>query len=362
MQPGRSLLQFFEESDLKPLTSGNAGVRVNLLTASDVQAVTILAERLATGDDITLSATELAGQPTIRMFVAFVRSLGAIQVRARGSDSIIVRKAGRLSPQVGEILSIYLREGFTAFSDWDRTHTIPEDGLSAMELLRQLEIRRIEQTRRIGQFAQPLARRPVAFVIFRAHDKYGHDCYLFEVNKDWQRLNFVGGKQESEDAGNFETTARREVAEELGIGGQRIELLGLNREPIIGYSLSGNAGTLAEYPCVLFGATVSGNISTRLNHRWLTEKTIRDCIKMDDQAIMVNPSYMRFLLDGRSPRIASVPLSTSKRVRSTGVAELVPGTPGRFERWRRVLVDNKDLTAAVILLLGAIISLLVAFK
>ena len=307
------------------------------------------------------SVTQLSRKVHLATFVSMCRALGAIDIRMMDAK-ILVRPSGRLGLHVPEMLSVYLTKPFTVIENWSSTHIIPEDRLSALEFVHQLELRRIEQERRFGRVPKPLAERPVSFVVFRAKNDRGEDCYLFELNKDWRRLNLIGGKQEPQDAGDFQETAHREVAEELGIGRSRLTLTRLNETPLMGYSLSGNVGSLARYPCVLFGAQVEGSLKIRrMQDRWLTEETIRRAMDHQDSPLMVHPVYLAFLLSGRPSRLSKVPLSTDDVVRSTPMKEILPNGERVIGRWSRVVRENKDLVAAVLTLaavvLGAVLAL-----
>jgi 8-oxo-dGTP pyrophosphatase MutT (NUDIX family) len=257
-------------------------------------------------------------------------------------------------------MCIYLERSFTILENWSSTHTIPEDRVSALEFLHQLELRRIEQERRAGRPVAPLAERPVAFVIFRAKNERGDDCYLFEINKDWRRLNFIGGKQESQDRGDYLETARREVFEELGIGRDRLMLTRLNDHPIIGYGLSGNVGSLARYPCVLYGVRVKCELKVRAHDMWLTEATIRRSMEATDGPLMVNPAYLSFLLEGNPSRLSTVSLSTDREIRSTPLRDIVPNGETVISRWLRVARENKDLVAAVLTIMAAAVGVILA--
>jgi hypothetical protein len=95
---------------------------------------------------------------------------------------------------------------FRLIDDWNRSNPLQEDRLNPVTFVHLLEMRRIELSLESGTDPEPLANRPVAFGIFRALNKRGESCYLFEQNKDWGGLNFVGGKQESEDQSDFHRT------------------------------------------------------------------------------------------------------------------------------------------------------------
>lgn len=107
--------------------------------------------------------------------------------------------------------------GEASSDNWQTTRIVPDDFISAVEFIKQFEPRRVESTRRAGREVRPLAERPVAFTVFHAVTKKGEDCYLFEVNKDWWRLNLIGGKREESDHRDFSVTAVREICEELGL-------------------------------------------------------------------------------------------------------------------------------------------------
>jgi hypothetical protein len=118
----------------------------------------------------------------------------------------------------------------------------------------------------------------------------------------------------------------------------------------VGYGLSGNAGSLASYPCVLFGVTVKGPLDLGSQHVWLTEKQIRDHLTVDDQRIMVNPRYMTFLLEGSPSRLAQCPLTTDTVISTTETR------PTRLRRVARFVRDNERLIAAVLSVLGAAVA------
>lgn len=298
--------------------------------------------------------------PHLRMFVSFLAGLGAVEVSGR-QGAIVVRHAGRLSRHVPQILGIYVKRGYALINDWRRSAVIHEDRITAVEFVHQLELRRILLDRQAGIFPQPLAERPVAFGLFRAIDKRGGSSYLFEMNKDWLKLNFIGGKQESEDNGDYSVTLKREISEELGIAPDRVTLTRLNDQPIVGYSLSGNVGSLASYPCVLFGVTVSGEFGIRPHDRWISEESVRRCSNLADGPIMVNPAYLSFLLEGKPSRLESCPLSTSEIVETSVLAHTDGERGGHgMANLVRIIRDNKELVAAGLTIVAALITVFLA--
>lgn len=365
MQSGRSLLQYFSESDLQPATPAPTAAAGNgpvLLYPPELDDVRLLADDLTEHGEASKTPDELRRKPHLRAFLAFLKTLGAVRVDA-SANKVQFRITGRLARHVPQILYIYLNESLTMIDDWKRTHLYREEGINGLELLRQMELRRIEQSLRAGRMPRPLANRPVAFAIFHARDQEDRDCYLFEVNKDWRRLNFIGGKQEEEDAGSFEQTVLREIGEELDISRERLSVTRLNQEPLLAYSLSGNVGSLASYPCVLFGVRVTGAFQARSHDRWLTEPEIRACFAEPDCPLMVNPTYLHFLLDGKQSKLSKTPLSISERVVTRGVDDLLPQRgEERLHRWSRVLRENKDFFAAILTIIAAAMGVVLTLR
>jgi 8-oxo-dGTP pyrophosphatase MutT (NUDIX family) len=355
------VLRYFAEHELAPLpdVASQEKTAKSLLHDDALGDLRRFADEFGSGGEVVLAASSLLRETHLATFISMCQALGAVSVRLDG-PRVVARPSGRLGAHVPEILCTYLERSFTILEDWGSTHTIPEDRVSALEFLHQMELRRIEQERRAGRLVAPLAERPVAFVIFRARNDRGEDCYLFEINKDWRRLNFIGGKQEPQDRGDYLVTARREVHEELGISRDRLMLTRLNDHPIIGYSLSGNVGSLARYPCVLYGVRVLGELKVRTHDMWLTEATIRRSTEAADSPLMVNPVYLSFLLEGNPSRLSTVPLSTDRQMRSTPFRDISPNGEKVIGRWLRVVRENKDLVAAVLTIMAAAVGVVLA--
>lgn len=355
-------MAYFTAADLRPEHPPQTGAAAPpaLLGAEETADIRDFARDLTRRGELLVERERFADRPHVATFALVLRALGAVHTEEETGGHRL-RVSGRLARHLPQILAIYLSEPLTLIENWTTTHVVAEDSLSAIELLRQLELRRIELTRRAGRPALPLAERPVAFAVFHARNARGEDCYLFEINKDWRRLNFVGGKQEDSDGGDFDRTVVREISEELGIAESRLSLARLNREPLEAYSLSGNAGSLAAYPCVLYGVKVEGRLDTLMQHRWLTEAQIREFRGMRDGPLMVNPVYLDFLLAGSPSRLSSTPLSTPQQVATLDSRELVPGGEFPVRRWARVLRENKDLLAAIIALTSSLIAAVFAF-
>jgi 8-oxo-dGTP pyrophosphatase MutT (NUDIX family) len=361
MQTGRPVLRYFAEPELAPPPNAVPEEKAArpLLDDDALRDLRRFSDEFGRDGEVLLATSGLLRKTHLATFISVCQVLGAVSVRSDDSKTI-VRPSGRLGAHVPEILYTYLERSFTILENWSSTHTIPEGRVSALEFLHQMELRRIEQERRAGRSVTPLAERPVAFVMFRARNDRGDDCYLFEINKDWRRLNFIGGKQEPQDQGDYLETARREVFEELGVSKDRLMLTRLNDHPIVGYSLSGNVGSLARYPCVLYGVRVKGELKVRAHDMWLTEATIRRSMERADSPLMVNPVYLSFLLDGSPSRLSTVPVSTDREVRATQLRDILPDGEAVISRWLRVARENKDLVAAVLTIMAAAVGVILA--
>jgi 8-oxo-dGTP pyrophosphatase MutT (NUDIX family) len=361
MHSRQSTLRFFRHEDLEPCTTNEPQHVTPFLTSEEIRQLETFCEEYLKSGRKVLRPPVGSFPPHLRMFIAILAGLGAVQVSTQ-QDTVVVEHAGRLSKHVPQILSIYVKRGYALINDWGRSAVMREDQLNAVEFVHQLELRRILLDRESGIFPEPLAERPVAFGIFRAIDTQGKSSYLFEVNKDWQKLNFIGGKQEPEDNGDYSATVKREISEELGISPTRLTLTRLNDHPIVGYSLSGNVGSLARYPCVLFGVSVDGNFGIRPQDQWIDEETIRAYTESDDSPIMVNPSYLSFLLEGNPSRLERCPITTSEIVKTIKTEQIeTRNQDKKLNKLLKMMRENKELLAAVLTLAAALITIILAF-
>lgn len=334
---------------------------VTLINEKELQEIDRISEGLTSGLEQYVNVEELT---TIqRYFVATLRMLGAVSTSLQDEGRIRVARSGKIAAQLPKILAYYLRSQYIIIDDWSRL-ILNEDHLSAAELVNELEYRRVLQDRSRGVVSINFDSRPSAFAVICATTIKGERAYLFEVNKDWNRYNLIGGKQTDFDGGSYEETVRREMTEELGISRERIRLYRLNEEPIEGWAISANAGGLTSYPCVLFGCTISGQLTIRLKDRWITEKDLRTLMNSEPEhaKLMVNPDYLSFLMDGMNPVLRSVPVSLQERVKASSVLSIEDehGWKRVLGRWSQATKDNKDLIGAVAGITSIITSLITA--
>jgi 8-oxo-dGTP pyrophosphatase MutT (NUDIX family) len=360
-QSRQPALRFFSREDLEPRQLAPMTSKLpapTWLTADEKRQLDHFCHVISTVGRFEFRSNLNDVPAHLRMFISTLAALGAVRV-SHDANTATVENSGRLSKHVPQILCLYIANGYSLINDWNRSGVTEEDHLNAIEFVHQLELKRIELDRQAGIFPKALAERPVAFGVFHARDASEESCYLFEINKDWNKLNFIGGKQEPEDDGRFDMTLKREISEELGISPHRVTLSQLNDRPIIGYSLSGNAGSLARYPCVLFGVSIAGEFGVRPQDRWITENMIREYQGLPDSPMMVNPAYLAFLLSGQPSQLERCPLSTSETVQSNDFHD--KKVSRRRDVIMRIIKENKELVAAILTLVAALITILSVF-
>lgn len=290
---------FFSEDDLQPTGSGSDFPQ-NLLSKEILSRLEQLAREFQDKGVLTLSKEEVSRNTGIAMFVSFLKLFGVVEVTCE-KEVIICRSTGYLAGDFPYVIFLLLKHGFSIFRDWERRYKPIPNRICALEFLHHIELERIEQSKAHGFAPEVIHTIPVSFALIKARSqKRKEDVFLFEINKDWRLYNLVGGKQKPEDAGNYETTILREIEEELGIPRSRVTLVPLTRQPLKGYGLTGNRGTLSYYPCMLYWVRIRGHFKVTERHCWLTEGEILRLWKEEkntQRGLMVNPVYLDFIFN-----------------------------------------------------------------
>ena len=363
MSEFRTTLRFLPISKTSSESSVQAHPRgVVLFSETEFKEMEQICVELTAGTEKYFETNQLTSAQ--RYYIATLRMLGAISISQIDGNSVRIVRSGKIAAQLPKILTYYLKNQYIMIDDWSRL-ILNEDHLSAAEIVNELEYRRVLQDQARGVQSVSFDSRPSAFAIICALNKRGERAYLFELNKDWNRYNLIGGKQTESDRGSYEETVRREITEELGISRDRIRLYRLNETPMEGRAISANAGGLTSYPCVLFGCVISGKIEPRLKDRWIAERDVMAIATAEPRRteLMVNPDYLSFLLDGKSSVLQSVPISTQNRVETIPLLseEDKRGWRGVLSRWYRAANDNKDLIGVVATTTMAITSIITLF-
>jgi hypothetical protein len=196
---------YFSKQDLEPVEGLRQPFDI-LIGGEELGALERVALDLREERSCTIAKSEMARHSHIALFIATLRLIGATTTVDAG-ESIRVDSAGHLASDLPYILFLYLKHGFSVFDDWNRrTKSLP-DRLTALEFLHFIERRRIECSRKAGFQPETIRTIPVSYAIIKARsESLGADVYLFELNKDWNLFNLIGGKQEPEDNHDYRQT------------------------------------------------------------------------------------------------------------------------------------------------------------
>lgn len=337
---------FFRPQDLEPDDKETFEERC-ILSEESFPKIKSIASRLSQEDYVELSKDDIEENDDLQVYLSLINFLGATE-SVEKENKVQLSTSGPLAKEVGLAIFAYLKKGFPVFDDWFRRYRTLDDRLCTLEFLHHLELQRIKYAKRSGQKPEVLNEIPVSFAIIkRPSHEHQSDVYLFELNKDWKRYNFIGGKQEPEDKGDYKLTLYREIEEEIGVPREKVALTPLTEEPLEAYSLSGHAGVLTKYPCMLYFASFTEEFEIRPKDKWLTEDEIKQLRDSEDPGLMINPIYLDFLLQDYPKGLKGLGYSVEK-----------PIGKNRFKRTVNWIKDNKGLVAAIILLTASIIGLL----
>ncbi len=263
-----------------------------ILTEGVLNRIELLAVELRDKSAIDIQINDLNGNPDLALFIAFINAFGGLTIEHE-KDKLRILATSPLAKNVAYVFFLFLRHGFHIFEDWTRRcRTLPNE-MCAVEFLHHMETQRIEQSKRSGFIPEVIEERPVAFAIIKAFsEERGQPVYLLECNKDWQKYNFIGGKQEPQDGGDYRVTLLREIEEEIGAPRRDVQLTQLTGEVLHGYSLSGSRATLAHYPCMLYLAHFQKPITLKDKDKWFTEEELRKALTQSDSEFLINPVYL----------------------------------------------------------------------
>jgi len=251
---------YFSKQDLEPIEGGPQPF-IPLLSNGMIETLRRIAEEIRDKKSFVIPKSEFANHPDIAMFLGILRLVGAITIKEL-ENTLHAESSGHLAADLPFIMYLYIKHGFAIFDDWNRRTKPLPDRLTALEFLHFIEKRRIESSRKAGFWTETVRTIPVSYAIIKARsESLGSDVYLFELNKDWNLYNLIGGKQEPEDNKDYRMTLLRELEEEIGVSRDRVMATQLLERPLDGYSLSGSRGTLIHYPCMLYAVNHRNKIN-----------------------------------------------------------------------------------------------------
>jgi 8-oxo-dGTP pyrophosphatase MutT (NUDIX family) len=216
-----------------------------------------------------------------------------------------------------------------------------------------MELERLEHSKRTGLRPRVFHVIPVAYAIIKAKSaRKKRDLYLFELNKDWQMYNLVGGKQATCDDGSFDVTLRREIEEELGVDRRLVKLTCLTEKPLDGYSLSGHQGVLSHYPCMLYLAHFENHFDVGPKNRWFSLTELEQLRRDDTPGLMVNPVYLDFLMTKLPGGLAGLPYSFPTAIDRVSLTRRTADFLLRHSAW---FLGGLALLAALITLIASLL-------
>lgn len=343
--------RYFSEKDLEPLHVPTTEAST-ILPDEVLKKIKQLAIELRDKSYLEISKDYLHKHPDIAVFVGIIHSIGSARI-VNETEKIRLSITGPLARDVAYALFLMFRDGFPIFDDWTRCHKLP-DGLSALEFLHHIELQRIEYSKRSGIRPEILNEFPVAFAVIKGYSsKRGKDVYLFELNKDWNRYNLIGGKKQPQDGIDYRNILFREIEEELGIKRSEVQLTPLTEKPIEGYSLSGGRGVLSRYPCMLFLAHFRTSISAREKDRWFTEDEIRKLRTSESPGLMINPLYLNFIFEELPGGLKELEYSLKSPIDEAPWYQIAETWILRHKEW---IIAILGIITAIIVLIRAIMS------
>lgn len=341
--------RYFSPEDLEPISPPTNEAKPILPEAS-LKRIGDLALKLRDVSVLDVPLEHFEANPDVALFVALIHAVGAFRVSCEG-DSVRLIAQNQLAQDSPYILFLFLKTGFPLFADWSRRCKTLPDRICALEFLHHMELQRMEYSKRSGLRPEILQSRPVAFAVIKARSaKRKQDVYLLELNKDWERYNLIGGKQEPEDRGDYHQTILREIEEELGVPRAMVQLTTLTEKPLLAFSLSGNRGSLASYPCMLFLAKFINSPPLRAKDKWFSEEELRRLKDETEPGLLINWIYLDFLFNELPQGLSGLDYSLKQ--------------PVDFGPWYIRVFDflktHKEWIVAILVILAALIAVIKA--
>jgi len=335
---------YFSGKDLEPFSPATEGT-LPILPEEVLQRIEPFITDLCNHSYTDLSQEDCSHRDLL-MFAAFLELLGIVKVKPE-TNRIRVSVSGPLANDAASSIFLLLRYGFSIFDDWWRRFRTLPDQLCALEFLHHMELQRIEHSKRAGIRPEVLHEIPVAFAVIKAYsEKRRQAVFLLELNKDWNRYNLIGGKDEPHVDKGFRETLFREIEEELGVMKNKVQLTQLTEEPLEAYSLSGHKGVLSKYPCMLYLAHFTDPIQIRAKDKWVTEEELLRLQTSEEPGLMINPIYLEFLFNKIPGGLKGLDYSFKDPVEKEAWYQTV----------KQFMADNKEWIVALLAIIGGIIT------
>lgn len=336
-------IMFYSEEDLLPYQSPCRNVRQPLVSPQHIARLDAILSEI----DHAKVEIPKSEPPEVLTQLVTLDCLGGVDIQAHEAG-FTISSVSRIATNFSRTYLLYLKHRFPMVSDW--YHLAGAEGhICGIDLLLYMERNRIKYSVESGFRPEVFLNKNVSFAIIKGRSqKRNTDVYLLQMNKDWHRYNFIGGKQESCDRCDFRRTMLREAQEELHIDAGCIRISELTPEPILSYGMTGHNGALCSYHCMLYQAFFIESLPDNQRNIWLTEDEILAGRGKNGQVLMINPYYRDFLAKSLSGGLTSLPYSFSRPIDSSTF----------WNRSRSFLVEHRMLIIAIITILGALIALI----
>ena len=338
---------FYSEEDLMPYQTPSRAVKEPLISEEHITRIDAILSKLDQ-TPVEVCGSEPAEVLTL---LATLDCFGGISLQTHTSG-LTVRPVSKIATNFCRTYLLYLKHRFPLLSDW--YHLGGAEGhIYGIDLLLYMERNRISYSIESGFRPEVFLKKNVSFAIIKGRSqKRNTDVYLLQMNKDWKRYNFIGGKQEACDRNDYRRTMLREAQEELHINAESIRLSELTSEPILSYGMTGHNGALCSYHCMLYQAFFTQPLPSNQHNIWLTENEILAGQGNRGEVLMINPYYREFLAKTLSGGLASLPYSFSKPIDSSTL----------WAKASNFIVSHHKFIIAIIAILGALITLLRALS
>lgn len=340
MQPPFEIL-FYSEEELSPYDPPIRKSKSSLFSKRSIEQVMQLVDKASLGSH-TIPLSEL--EPEAKFFLKILDGFGALSVDII-EHHMTISMISKIATNFCHSLLLSLLHRFPVIRDWYHLSGVKKH-FYGIDLLLFFERNRIELSRETGFRPEVFLHKNVSFSIIKGRSALRiEDVFLLQMNKDWQRYNFIGGKQEDIDNGDFKRTVLREIQEELNVDMNSVRVTELTKTPIRSYGMTGHNGALCSYDCMLYQAFFSKPIPSHAKNIWVSIDELKSNQGKKGEIFMINPYYRQFILNHLEGGLEELPYSFNNKIEGSSTV------------WKIIshVSENRTLYIAVLTILAAII-------
>lgn len=318
---------------------------INLISESVLkkyfEIVELIAQKKATS--IKIEDTVEFGQ--ISSLLSLLVIAGSVSL-TKNAGNLEINAVSDLGDNFNKVIGLYLELGIQAIDDWHSTKRINERpvGLSVIEFL---ENRRLSECKRLGVTPKYAKTIPVSFAFIKGYSKrLKKDVFLFELNKNWDCYNLIGGKHyEPLDHNNPEKTVLREIQEELGVKKHKVRVVALTEKPIQG---EGFSRVWAYYPTMLYQAFFEEQFQIGPRNKWFSIDEIEQGKGYSNEKFMY---YLENALKTKTIDLNKLPYSFNNPA--------IDDFSSRSSQIKSFIIEHEVLIGAILTILAALIGIII---